>query len=46
MCEYGCAIKLRKDEEHSPINIEIILLEKWSTGAHSASANSLEFVNP
>lgn len=26
MCEYGCAIKLTKDKEHSPINIQIISL--------------------
>lgn len=38
MCEYGCAIKLTKDKEHSPINIQIILLEKWATGAHNARA--------
>jgi hypothetical protein len=34
MCEYGCVIKLTKDKEHSPINIQIIMLEKWATGAH------------
>jgi hypothetical protein len=46
MCEIGCAIKLTKDKKHSPINTQIIMLEKWSTGAHDCGAQKLEFVNP
>ena len=46
MCKYGCAIKITKEKEHSPINIQIISLEQWATGANDWKAKGLELVNP
>lgn len=46
LCEYGSAIKLTKEKEHSPINIQVISLEQWATGANDWKAKKLELVNP
>jgi hypothetical protein len=46
LCEYGCAIILTKDKEYSPINIKIISLEQWATGANDWKADKLELINP
>jgi hypothetical protein len=45
LCEYGCAIKLTKDKEHSPINIQIISLEQWEMGALNSSSRGLQLIN-
>lgn len=45
MCAYGCALILSKQKKQSPISLELIVPDEWSTGAKSAS-EQLEFCEP
>jgi hypothetical protein len=45
-CEYSCSIVIKKDSLSSPINIQIVAPEEWSSGAHDWTTEQLDFCEP